>query len=143
MQLQVLWPASFSTRTLTSQGIGFVETLKNPANVFKNNLNNTRNNIKSQIGGIAELLIPILNKIIRNQNTHFFVIMNNRLKIISAYTWYYPLKYGRIFSNKKLLMRGQKLFWAKSCRKVVLNCKTNDQIMPRFGRSFINDELIF
>ena len=50
---------NFSTRTLTSQGIGFLETLKNPANLFKNNLNNTRNNMKSQIqnkanGGIRE-----------------------------------------------------------------------------------------
>ena len=40
---------NFSTRTLTSQGIGFLETLKNPANLFKNNLNNIRNNAKSQI----------------------------------------------------------------------------------------------
>ena len=72
------------------QGIGFLETLKNPANLFKNNLNNTRNNMKSQIqnkknGGIVELLIPTLNKIIRNQGTYFVVIMNNRLKIISVH----------------------------------------------------------
>ena len=38
-------------------------------NLFKNNLNNTRNNMKSQIqnkknGGIVELLTPTLNKII-------------------------------------------------------------------------------
>ena len=75
---------------MTSQGIGFLETLKNPANLFKNNLNNTRNNMKSQIqnkknGGIVELLIPTLNKIIRNQDTYFVVIMNNRLKIISVH----------------------------------------------------------
>ena len=38
-----------ATRTLTSQGIGFFETLKTPANLFKNNLNNTRNNMKPQI----------------------------------------------------------------------------------------------
>ena len=48
---------------MTSEGIAFLETLKNPANLFKNNLNNTRN-LKSQIpkkrknGGIVELLIP-------------------------------------------------------------------------------------
>ena len=36
-------------------------------------------------GGIAELLIPTLNKIIRNQDTYFVVIMNNRLKIISVH----------------------------------------------------------
>ena len=35
-------------------------------------------------GGIVELLIPILNKIIRNQGTYFVVIINNRLKIISV-----------------------------------------------------------
>ena len=45
--------------------------------------------MKSQIqnkknGGIVELLIPTLNKIIRNQGTYFVVIMNNRLKIISV-----------------------------------------------------------
>ena len=52
--------------------------------------------MKSQIqnkknGGIVELLIPTLNKIIRNQDTYFVVIMNNRLKIITVYgascTW--------------------------------------------------------
>ena len=46
--------------------------------------------MKSQIqnkknGGIVELLIPTLNKIIRNQDTYFVVIMNNLLKIISVY----------------------------------------------------------
>ena len=65
-------------------------------NLFKNNLPEiiyqeyTRNNIKSQIpyqknGGIVELLIPTLNKNIRNQGTYFAVIMNNRFKIISVY----------------------------------------------------------
>ena len=85
------------------------------ANSFKNNLNNTSNNMKSQIqnkknGGTAELLIPTLNKVIRNQGTYFVVIMNNRLKI-NKYKWCSPL-YGRIFSKKELLMRRQKLFWA-------------------------------
>ena len=43
---------------LPGYGIGFLETLKNPANLFKNNLNN-RNNMKSNNnGGIVELLIP-------------------------------------------------------------------------------------
>ena len=46
--------------------------IKKP-NLFKNNLNNTRNNMKSKIenktnGGIEELLIT-LTKIIRNQGT--------------------------------------------------------------------------
>ena len=34
---------------------------------------------------IVELLIPTLNKIIRNQGTYFVVIMNNRLKLISVH----------------------------------------------------------
>ena len=46
--------------------------------------------MKSQIqnkknGGIVELLITTLNKIIRNQGTYFVAIMNNRLKIISVH----------------------------------------------------------
>ena len=61
--------------------------------------------MKSQIqnkknGGIVELLIPTLNKIIRNQGTYFVVITNNRLKIISVPMWCFPLKYGRVFSKK-------------------------------------------
>ena len=84
------------------QGIRFPETLKNPADLFKNNLNNIRNNMMSNNnGGIVELLIPT-------------------------------------FFRKKPLMRGQKLFG-----DVVLNWRTNYQIMPRFGRSFINDKCIF
>ena len=59
-------------------------------NQLKNNLNNTRNNIKSQIqnkknGEIVELLIPTLNKIIRNQGTYFVKIMNNHLQIMSVH----------------------------------------------------------
>ena len=57
--LPVLWPISISTRTLASQGIGSLDTLENPANLFKNNLNNMRNNMKSNNnGGIVELLMP-------------------------------------------------------------------------------------
>ena len=49
--------------------------------------------MKSQIqnkknGGIVELLIPTLNKIIRNQDTYFVVSMNNRLKIISVHGYF-------------------------------------------------------
>ena len=36
-------------------------------------------------GGIVELLIPALNKVISNQGTYFVVVMNNRLKIISEH----------------------------------------------------------
>ena len=38
---------------------------------------------KKKNGGIAEFLLPTLSKIIRNQDTYFVVITNNRLKIIS------------------------------------------------------------
>ena len=48
--------------------------------------------MKSQIlkkqqknGEIVELLIPTLNRIIRNQDIYFAVIMNNRLKISSVH----------------------------------------------------------
>ena len=121
--------------------------LKNPANLFKNNLNNTRNNMKSQIqnkknGGIVELLIPTLNKIIRNQDTYFVVTMNNRLKITSVHGAP-PLKYGRIFSKKSFSWGEKNFFGQKNYGEVVLNWRTNDQIMPRFWRSFINDKCIF
>ena len=36
-------------------------------------------------GGIVELLIPTLNKIISNQGTDFVVVMNNRLRIINVH----------------------------------------------------------
>ena len=46
--------------------------------------------MKSQIqnkknGGIVELLIPTLNKVIRNQGTYFVVIMSDCLKIIGVH----------------------------------------------------------
>ena len=40
---------------------------------------------KKKNGGIVELLIPTLNKIIRNQDIYFVVIMNNCLKIVSVH----------------------------------------------------------
>ena len=36
-------------------------------------------------GGIVELLIPTLKKIISNQGTYFVVVMNNRLRIINVH----------------------------------------------------------
>ena len=97
-------------RTLTSQFSGFLETLKNPANLFQNNLNNTSNNMKAQIkkknnkkkttkknGGIVELLIPTLKKLIRNQDTYFVVIINNQNNQCTCS----PLKYGSSFLKKK------------------------------------------
>ena len=92
---------------------------------------------KRKNGRIAENI----EKIIRNQDTYFVVIMNNHFKIISVATWCSPLKYGRIFSS---FSWGDKNFFGqKNYGEVVLNWRTNDQIMPRFGRSFINDKCIF
>ena len=38
----------FLSRTLKSQGVGFFETLKNTANLFKNNLNNMKSQIQKK-----------------------------------------------------------------------------------------------
>ena len=54
-----------------------------------------------------------------------------------------PSKVWEDFFQKKLLMRGQKLFWAKKYGEIVFNRRTNNQIMAMFGRSFINDKCIF
>ena len=77
--------------------------LKKP-NLFKSNLNNTRNNVRSQIQsknnfGIVELLIPTLNKIIKDQSTYFLVIIEESSQNNQC-TWCSPQKYGRIFSEK-------------------------------------------
>ena len=84
MQLPVLWLVSVSKVADKPKGIGFLETLPS---LFKYNLNNTRKpkNKNKKEGGIVELLTPILNKIIRNQGTYFFVIMNSRCKIVSVH----------------------------------------------------------
>ena len=51
---------------------------------------------------------------------------------------------GGFFPKKKLLMREQKKFLGKkNYGEVALNWRTNDQIMPGFGRSFANDKCIF
>ena len=47
------------------------------------------------------------------------------------------------FQKEASHQRGQKFFGQKKYGEVVLNWRTNDQIMPRFGRSFINDKCIF
>ena len=48
--------------------------------------------------------VPTLNKIIRNQYTYFVVVINHRLKIISVHGA--PLKsMGGFLSKKELLMR--------------------------------------
>ena len=102
--------------------------------------------MKSQIqnkknGGIGKLLIT-LNKIIRNQGTYFVVVMNNRLKIISVLG--VPLlSMGAFFRKKASHERAKAFLGKKNYGEVVLNRRTNDRIMPRFGRSSINDKCIF
>ena len=53
----------------------------------------------------------------------------------------FPPMYGGIFS-KKSSSWVDKFFWA-IYGEVILNGRTNVQIMPRWGRSFINDKCIF
>ena len=70
--------------------------------------------------------------------------MNNRLKIISVLGA--PLEsMGRFFQKIYIYFHGRtKTFLGnKNYGKVFLNRRTNDQIMPRFGRSFISDKCIF
>ena len=40
-------------------------------------------------------------------------------------------------------MKEQKLFWIKNYADIVLNEGTNDQIMPRFRRSLMNNKRVF
>ena len=82
-----------------------------------------------------ELLIPTLlhylfcwNYVQSSQNSHC--------------TWCSPPKYEGILSRKSFLWEN-KLFWAKKLWGLVLNTRTNDQIMRRSGRSFINDKCFF
>ena len=65
--------------------------------------------------------------------------MNNRLKIVFMVL---PSKLWEDFLQKKLLMREQKLLGQKNYGEVVLNRRTNDQIMARF-RSFMSEKCIY
>ena len=47
------------------------------------------------------------------------------------------------FSRKSFSWGDKNFFGIKNYEEVVLNWITNDQIMPKFGRSFINDKCIF
>ena len=59
-----------------------------------------------------ELLIPTLNKIIRNQD-NLFCCNYEQSPQNNQCTWCFPLKHGRIFSKKKASNKGTKKFWAK------------------------------
>ena len=50
---------------------------------------------------------------------------------------------GGFFPKIKLFMRGQNFLGQKNYCEVVPNSSTNDQMMPRFERIFINDKCIF
>ena len=45
--------------------------------------------------------------------------------------------------KKSFSLRDKNFFGQKNYREVVLNRRTNDQIITMFGRSFINDKCIF
>ena len=113
MLLPVPSPVLVSTRTLKSQGIGFLETLKHSANLFKTSLNETRNNMMSQIK--------------KKKEEWWNCLMTNT----------------NIFLQKASHEGTKNFFGQKNYGEVVLNWTTNDQIMPRFGSSFINDKCIF
>ena len=50
---------------------------------------------------------------------------------------------GGFFPKKSFSLEDKSFFGQKNYGEVVLNRRTNDQIMPRFGRSFIKDKCIF
>ena len=49
---------------------------------------------------------------------------------------------SNIFQKKSFSWGDKNFFGQKNYGEVVINCRTNDQIMRRFGRSFINDKCI-
>ena len=92
---------------------------------------------KTKNGGIGESLIT-LNKIIRNQGSCLFCCNYEQSSQNNQCTWCSPLKYGSIIPKKKASHERTKSFMGKKkYGEVVLNGRTNGQIMPRFGRSFI------
>ena len=56
--------------------------------------------------------------------------------------WNCEITYANIIPKKAYHERTH-FFGQKNYGKVVLNWRNNDQIMPRFGGSFINDKCIF
>ena len=69
---------------------------------------------KEKKNRMVELLIPTLNKILRNPDTYSVVFMNNRLKIISGSVHGAPLTVWEDFFQKKSFSWGdKKIFGAK------------------------------
>ena len=54
-----------------------------------------------------------------------------------------PSKVWEIFFQRKASHEGTKTFGQKKYGEVLLNWRTNDQIMPRFERGSTNDKCIF
>ena len=74
--------------------------------------------------------------------------MNNHHKILSLYGAS-SLKYESFFSKKSFSWweggrwgKGD-FFELKTYKEIILNRRTNDQIVSRWGRSFINGKFIF
>ena len=91
--------------------LDFLRPWKNPVNLFKNNLNKTR---------------------------------NNSLKFKKKKWWNCGIINTNIFPKTSFSCGDKNIFGHKYYEEVVLNWRTNDHIMPRFGRSFIiNNKCIF
>ena len=67
--------------------------------------------------------------------------MNNNHEIISLHDTL-PLEYKGIISKISFSLR-KKYFGQKIYGEIILNGKTNDQILLRWGRSFINNKCLF
>ena len=91
------------------QGIGFLETLKNPANLFKNNLNNIRNNMKSNKNvGIVELLIPtVFPKKASHEWTKTFLCKKNYGEVVLNWRTNHHImpRFVRSFKNDKFILQ--------------------------------------
>ena len=146
MQLPVLWPVSVSTRTLTNQGIGFLETLETKLIYLKI--------ILITPGIIWSLKFKtkkewwncgITNTNIKQncyESRYLFCCNYEQSSRNNQCTWCSLLNYGRIFSKKSFSWGDKNIFGQKYYGEVVLNWRANDQIIQRFGRSFINDKCI-
>ena len=96
--------------------LDFLRPSKKPANLFKNNLDNTRNNMKSQIQKKEE----------------------------KKEWWNCGFTNTNSFLQKSFSWGDKNFFGQKNYGQVILKWRNNDQIMPRFERSFItNDNYIF
>ena len=87
-----------------------------------------------------ELLIPTLKKILAI-NSYLLCGNYEQSPQNNQCTWCSPQKYG-IFS-KTAFHEWTIFFGEKIYGEVLLNRRTNDQIMSWFGKSFVHDKCIF